>query len=415
MHHRLSCLWRLRGAERPARRLRPAAFAVGSAIAFLAPAAAGAATSSSPTVAVTGSSVIVTGQPEGPTTVTASRRDPSTGKPVIIGRYSGVAGPYLPFTVNTTAPTATAPDGDCWQQGALPSALTPDLRPGDTVTVSGTPGPLGGGGPSTSVTVAADARPSEGPIPACASVAPFAQNMITDAPGHVSAEPITISGRAQPLATDVSITASDGTRISPAASATPAGDGTWSATIPADQVAALADGPLTLSPVVAAPDVGTGAQAHVAGAPLTVQKVASGGGPPIPSAAGAGAGTATLNSPGRPGSTAPASGRSTVARRVSGLRMPGRLSLGAARGQGISASFIAPAGASIVQLQLLRGGRVVDTTIASVARPGTRQTVRLSRPAVRRLLRPGRYTLRVRAGASLHQLGSPLLRSLIVG
>jgi hypothetical protein len=75
--------------------------------------------------------------------------------------------------------------------------------------------------------------------------------------------------------------------------------------------------------------------------------------------------------------------------------------------------LIAPAGASTVQLELLHGGKALYTT-AVPARPGARATVRLSSGNLRRLLRPGRYVLRVRAGSSLKHLGPPLLRGLVV-
>jgi hypothetical protein len=397
--------------------------ALTSTIACLAPAAAPAATDSGPMVTVVESSIIVARPPVGDATVTASRLDPVTGKPVVIGTYTGVANPSL--TVNTTAPSSGIP-GDCWQKGALSSALTPDLLPGDVVTVAGAGAVLGGPPLTASVTVAPDAKPSSGPIPACADSAPFAQNTITDAPASVTgAGAITLRGRAQPLATGVSVAAADGTNVTPAASAAPAADGTWSATSPADAVARLADGPLTVTPVIAVPDVSTGAQAHIAAAPVTVQKEAAGG--PGAGAPGAGSGAAVAGGAGgaapgtaggsvggaaRPGSPAPAPGR-TGPSRVSALRAPSRVSARTARGSGITASFVVPAGASTVQLQLLRGSTALFTTAMAV-RPGARRTVRLSSPSVRRLLRPGRYTLAVRAGTSPQHLGPPLLRGLVV-
>jgi hypothetical protein len=422
MHFRQTRLWRRHRRRRAAARLGWPAFGFAFAAACLAPAAACADTSS-PILTVAGSSVILVGQPAGRTTVTASRRDPLTGKPVVIGQYSGDADSVLPFTVNTTAPTATLPNGDCWQQGALSSPLTPDLRPGDVVTVTGTPDPLGGAPFSMSTTVPADAKASSGPIPSCADGAPFAQSAITDAPAQVTGGPVTVRGRAQPFATGVSLIATDGRTTTPAASATPAADGTWSATLPEADVAALADGSLTLTPVVAVPDISTGAPAHIAATPATVIKhspaaaVPSGpsGAAPGTAVAGGGASPTSTGSPAAPGSSAAAGSPGTAAlvRRVSGLRAPARISLRTARAHGISASLIAPTGASTVQLQLLRGSRLLQTATVA-ARPGTRQTVRLSAGTLRRLLAPGRYTLRVRAGAAPDQLGSPLLRSLVV-
>jgi hypothetical protein len=412
MHCRVSRLWRPRRRRRTARRLGPPALVATCTLACLAPVSAGADT----IVAVSGSSVIVSGQPLGDATITAWRRDSLTGKPVVLGRFTGRANGLGPFSVNTTPPDVGG--GDCWQKGAPASALTPDLLPGDAVTVTGAPAAAGGvPPPALSVVVPPDAKPSEGPIPGCASVAPFARNVITDAPQQVTGGPITVSGRAQPLATGVSVTAADPANATAAASATPAEDGTWSATIPAADLAALADGPLTVTPVFAVPDVATGAQAHLAAAPVTVQKQAIAAGPaalapgaPAPGDATPSQGGGEPTSPVRPGAVPP---RGAATLHVMGLRVPARLSLAAARGRGISASLIAPGGASTVQLQLRRGGKTLARK-AVAARPGTRTTVRLSSPALRRQLRRGRYELRTRAGSSPAALGPPLIRTVVV-
>ena len=92
---------------------------------------------------------------------------------MVIGQFGGLASPFLPFSVNTTTPTVFNPAGDCWQKGklSLPGGvgLTPDIRPGDTVTVS--PGP--------SVVVPDDAElksgPS-GPIEGCLPISAYGRN-----------------------------------------------------------------------------------------------------------------------------------------------------------------------------------------------------------------------------------------------
>jgi hypothetical protein len=275
MHHQLS---HRRRRCRP-RSLAAPPIAILAAAWFAVPGAAPAAASASPAVTVTGSSVLVVHPPLGLTTVTASRPDALTGKPVVIGRYTGTAVPWMPFSVNTTAPTPLRPDGDCWQRGALASALTPDLLPGDTVTVTGSGGPLGGATPwSTAVTVAPGAPRSTGPTPECAALAPLARTVVTGAPARVDRGAISVSGRAQPLAGGVSIAAGDGSTSTAPVSVTPSADGTWSATIPADAVAPLRDGTLTLRPVVTVRDLSTGAPAHVAGAPLLLEKDTRDGG-----------------------------------------------------------------------------------------------------------------------------------------
>ena len=91
----------------------------------------------SPNIAIAGDSVLATSLPSfGTTTVEATRPDAVTGAPVVIGVFSGNGNQFGPFSVNTTTPTPLNPGGDCWQKGALSQALTPDLRPGDTVTVN---------------------------------------------------------------------------------------------------------------------------------------------------------------------------------------------------------------------------------------------------------------------------------------
>src|SRR4051794_38940489 len=59
-------------------------------------------------------SVVASGGP-----VRVTRADALTGAPVVIGMSSGAS-------VNTGS-------GACWEPGALGAALTPDIRPGDTV------------------------------------------------------------------------------------------------------------------------------------------------------------------------------------------------------------------------------------------------------------------------------------------
>ena len=364
-----------------------------------APAAASAAT-----VTVTGSSVIVSGQPFGNATVTASRPDAVTGKPVVIGSFSGMAFPGTPFTVNTTAPGAGGSGGDCWQKGALASALTPDLLPGDTVTVAGS-GFFGSPGPSTSVVVGSDGQGKTGPIPPCAPSAPFAHNAITSAPTSVSGDsPITVSGVAQPNATGVSITAGDGTATTPAVSTTPGADGTWSATIPSRDVASLADGPLTVTPTFTVPDVATGATAHIAAAKATVTKGTDNRASSSASDGAGAAGQEAGQAGGMPAGT-------TGTGRLMGVRAPGRMSLRTARTKGIAISLVVPAAATRVKVQLLRAHAKPYTKIVGAGRTGSRQTVVLRALSLRRSLRPGMYRVTVGAG-NASGFGVPVERML---
>ncbi|MCW3064427.1 MAG: hypothetical protein JWN32_1599 [Solirubrobacterales bacterium] len=374
------------------RALPVAAVALAAAIPFASADARAAS------VNVVGDSVIVTGQPFGNATIQVTRPDALTGKPVVIGFFSGRADSIGPFTVNTTTQTALSPNGDCWQAGALSQALTPDIRPGDTVTFSAQP-VLGGSSDSASVTVPANAPDDpSGPIPSCRSSAPFAENAVTAGPKSVSGGPIAVSGVAQPLATGVSSFISDGARSTSPVDAAPNPDGTWGATIPAAQVDPLANGSLTVSPIFAVPDVGTGALAHVAGDPISVEKTR------------AGHATAPGSQPGSQGS-----GKATGAPRVSKMRVQSRISIAAARRGGLRASFVVPGGARVIGAQLLRGKRTVFRSTVPAGKAGTTQTVRLRGAALRRVLRRGRYTLALSAGPSRNRLGTPVRRTIRVG
>jgi hypothetical protein len=280
---------------------------IGSAALFTSVVAssAGAATGS-PTIVISGDSVLATSLPSfGQAMVSVTRPDAITGAPVVIGVFSRLGDPLTPFSVNTTTPTPLNPNGDCWQQGALSEALTPDLQPGDTVTVS-QGGLLGSGSTSASAVVTPGdlSKAILGPISGCSSVAPWARNEITSAPRTVAnGAALTVSGVAQPLATEVSVSASDGNRTSDPVSVTPAADSTWTASIPAAKLAPLANTDLSVTPVMAVPDAGTGAPAHIAGMGARVSKSAP---PPAK-----GKPTKRKPSSGKPTKRKPSSGKPT--------------------------------------------------------------------------------------------------------
>jgi len=389
------------------RRIAPAAGAIITAAAVSSPAQAAG---SSPAIVVSGDSVVASSLSSfGQATVQATRPDTVTGKPVVIGQYSANANPFTPFSVNTTTPTPLNPAGDCWQKGALSEALTPDLQPGDTVTLTQA-GFFGSPSTTTSAVVGGNdsSSSSAGPQAGCDSIAPWARNAITSAPSSVTDGSITVSGVAQPLATAVAVSASDSSHSTAPVSVTPAADGSWSATIPAAQLSKLANATLALTPVFAVPDVSTGAASHIAGVGATVKKSAppTSGAPPKP-APGAPAATPA---PGRGKGSGSHSGQLLV----TGLRGASRLTLAAARRHGIAASFIVPAGATTVQVELLRGARPMDVTVVRAAKAGSRQTVTLGGSRLRRLLRRGRYTIEVRAGASRSSMGTARTHQLTV-
>jgi hypothetical protein len=377
-------LSRVSGSGRAVRR------AGGLAVALLCVAGAcgSPARAAAPAVTVVGDSVLVAGSSFGDTTLRVTRPDALTGAPVVIGQYEGLASPSAPFSVNTTVPTPLRPNGDCWQKGALASALTPDLRPGDTVTLTQA-GLVGSASSSTSVAVTAEAvEGATGPIPACRQIAPWARNAVTGRPDRVAGGPMALSGVAQPFARRVSVSANDGATATAPVAATPAQDGTWSATIPAGEVRRLASGTVTVNPVFEVPDVSTGAAAHITGAGAELSKSHSANGP--------------------------GGGNNGGGVRVRSLRGPARISLGSARRNGIRASFVVPADARVVRVQLDRGRRALVRRDVPAGTSGTRQIVRLRGPRLRRVLHRGRFRLAVRAGTSRSQLGPPVTRAIVI-
>ena len=387
------------------RRLVPAAAALVVSGALCSTAAAAAprapeAAASSPTIAISGDSVVATGLPSiGQATINVTRPDAATGQPVVIGTYTGFANPFTPFTVNTTTPTPTNPSGDCWQAGALSQAVTPDLQPGDTVTLT-QPGVLGTAGSSTSIAVQSSDLSSgtSGPIAGCSSLAPWAKNAITSAPSSVATgADLTVSGVAQPLATGVAVSASDGSSTTTPVTVTPASDGSWTATIPASQLAPLAATHLAVTPVMAVADESTGAQAHVAGVGVNVTKDA--------------AASTTTTTTGSGGATSPTPTVKKKLARVTALRVPGRMSLLGARRHGIKVSFVVPSGTRVVAIQLLKGHKSVYRAVKRSHRAGTRQTVTIPAKLALRL-RPATYKLAVRAGATRATLGPAVTRSV---
>lgn len=221
--------------------------------------------SPTPTITLIGDSVIASGLPFGRTTVTATRADAVTNAPVAIGTFAATAMTFQPFTINASAPTFLKPTGDCWQKGALSSALTPDLQPGDKLAFVGTA--LFGQPPRTTITVGAPVG-TPGPVPVCSTLAPWARNAILNPPATAGAS-VVLNGVAQKFATQVALTATDGTHTTPPVQATPAANGTWSATL---ALGTLASGPVTVAPVFTVPDATTGATVHIAGPKASLTK-----------------------------------------------------------------------------------------------------------------------------------------------
>jgi hypothetical protein len=238
----------------------------------------------------------------------------------------------------------------------------------------------------------------------------FARNAVTAATGGSGAD-VSVSGVAQPLATGVALSATDGGKSTPAVTGTLAADGTWTATLPVSQLAGLTDGTIALSAVFAVPDVATGSAAHITGVPLSIRKQTVAGGvsvTPDPTGQIPGPGGGPPASPSAPAPAAPAPSR------LSGLRATRRISLAAARRGGIRVSFVVPTGASVVRVRLSRGGATVLARVVPAGRAGARQTVRLESSALARRLRRGSYRLGVAAGPSRSRLGRALTANVRV-
>jgi hypothetical protein len=227
---------------------------------------------------------------------------------------------------------------------------------------------------------------------------------------------ITVTGAAQPLTTGMSVTASDGQKTTGPVDATLAADGTWTAVIPADQVATLAGGTITVDGVYAVPDVSTGTLAHIAGAPLSL-KIAGAGGPPVddppPAPERAQPTPPSTDSPAPPAG-GPAAAPPKVAGRLTAVRATTRISLARAKRGGIRASFVVPAGTKIVRVRLSRAKRTAYLKVVAAAQPGTRQTLHLTGTRLARKLRRGQYVLTVTAGPSRAQLGPAVSSSISV-
>jgi hypothetical protein len=342
-------------------------------------------------------SLVATGLPFGTTTAEVTRPDALTGAPVVIGQFGGLANPFLPFSVNTTTPTLFNPAGDCWQKGklSLPGGvgLTPDIRPGDTVAI--TPGP--------SFAVPADAELEDGPsgpIDGCLPISAYGRNGVKAATGG-SGSDVAVNGVAQLGATGVSVAATDATgAASTPVDATLNADGTWNASIPSSDLAALADGPVTLDAVFAVPDVATGAPAHIEGAPLAIEKKTIAGDVSI-----------------TPEAPAPAAAPPAAAAKPLGnlayLRTTKRIGQSKARAGRIRVAFYVPSGTRVARVRLSKGGKTKYLKVLGAAPEGTRQVVYLKGKSLSSLHR-GLYTLSVSVGPSQSQLVSSVKRFLRV-
>jgi hypothetical protein len=99
---------------------------------------------------------------------------------------------------------------------------------------------------------------------------------------------------------------------------------------------------------------------------------------------------------------------------LSGLRAPAAIALRSVLAGKLKASFIVPTGARYVRARLARPGHTALLVIGPAATPGSRQTVRIAGPSLRKRLVRGRYTITVSAGPTKMRLGSPALRTTVL-
>ena len=336
-------------------------------------------------------SVKVTGLALGQQTLQVLRPDLKTGKPVVIGQYKGLAFPGQPFSVNTTAPSLFNPAGDCWQKGALSlkgdMGLTPDIVPGDKVSVVG--------GPSLVVpaSTVAENGAAGGPITGCDKLSVWGPNAIKAADFASAGGDLAVSGRAQPGAKSVAVMATDSNHVAtePVA-ATLAADGSFTATIPAAALAQLADGTLSVGADYTIPDVATGTTADIGGVTLSVDKE-----------------TPAAPAPAQPAPEAPAPAPAAPPKiALHGLVAKTKISLKALRAGKLRASFVVPTGAKYVRVRLSRSGDTKASVVAAAAPAGTRQTVALNHV---RKAKPGAYMLTVRTSPVSNMFVGDILRA----
>jgi hypothetical protein len=166
----------------------------------------------------------------------------------------------------------------------------------------------------------------------------------------------------------------------------PKADGTWSGSIPAAQVDALADGSLTVQPVFGVPDVSTGAAAHITAGLVSIDKSSA---------------RAQPN----------ARTRTEAKTRVRSVRVRARISATAAARGGLRASFVVPSHARFISVRLTRHKNTVFHRVLQAAKAGHRQTVRVPKAALRRR---GIYSLSVSAGPTRARLGTPVRKTIRV-
>jgi hypothetical protein len=97
---------------------------------------------------------------------------------------------------------------------------------------------------------------------------------------------------------------------------------------------------------------------------------------------------------------------------VRGLRAASSLTLARARRNGIQASFVPPAGASIVRVELLHGTSQLFVATLGAHKNGSRQTVLMRGKGLSRLHRAGVYTIAVQAGTGQSALGPMTTRTV---
>jgi hypothetical protein len=99
---------------------------------------------------------------------------------------------------------------------------------------------------------------------------------------------------------------------------------------------------------------------------------------------------------------------------VTKLRAPRRTGIGYAGRKGIGTSFVVPAGAHFVRVELKRGNKVLLKRVVPAGAAGTREAVRFRGHSLRNVLRRGTFRIAVSAGATRATFGPSVVAKTVV-
>ena len=388
--------------------------------------------------------------------------------PANLGRFGAVGGGSKQFidTFRPTGHTATLTFDAAGNYVARFGSLGSDLAmaAGSTARIEFNPALAAAVDPNPTILVDYDST-TPGPAAGCAE--PYRPNEATGVSRAMISTPnlgtdLTVSGVGQPLAvaTGVTLTDSAGRTISAPA----IGGVTWTANVPAAQLAGLADGPIKIgsmfafgaggtvkgmlnkdtaapnAPTVSVP-AGTYSDSQLVslrsaegtihytldGSDATANSKAYKG--PINVADSATIKAVAVDAAGnvsdmasfaytisRPQPAAPApvfvAPVQAPKMKLDALTISGVARLKTVHKRGISMVVFAPEGAKVVRVRLMRGRKAIDQVIRKVSKDGVLTIVVPHSKKARRALRRGTYRVLVTPGASASQLGATTTRTV---